>query len=105
MKAIPTVERKDIIVIGGGAAALSFSVMAGSSRRVTVLERGARVGKKLLATGNGRCNLTGVGICAEDYNIPERVGGFLKRFPPEAAVRFFNSLGLETRVIGGRVYP
>lgn len=105
MKAIPTVERKDIIVIGGGAAALSFSVMAGSSRRVTVLERGARVGKKLLATGNGRCNLTGVGICADDYNIPERVGGFLKRFPPEAAVCFFNSLGLETRVIGGRVYP
>lgn len=95
---------KDIAVIGGGAAALAFAAMT-SGRRVTLLEAGARVGKKLLATGNGKCNLTGLSVSAADFNAPEKAGFFLEKFPPERAIEFFESLGLCTRVTGGRVYP
>lgn len=94
----------DIAVIGGGAAALAFAAMCGG-RRVTLLERAPRVGKKLLSTGNGKCNLTGLAVSAEDFNDPGFAGSFLARFSPEKAVSFFGSLGLRTRVTGGRVYP
>ena len=60
---------KEIVIVGGGAAGLMAAVCAkqrDASARVTVLEAGERVGKKLLSTGNGRCNLTNVNARAED---------------------------------------
>lgn len=97
-------RKADTAVIGGGAAALALVAMLGSAD-VTVLERNTRAGKKLLATGNGKCNLTGEDISADGYNRPDVAGRFLNDFPPSAAVEFFNSLGLATRVVNGRVYP
>ena len=48
-----------VIIIGGGASGLMAAITAArNGRQVTLLERQARVGRKLLATGNGRCNLT-----------------------------------------------
>lgn len=64
----------ELCVIGGGAAGLAAAVeaarafqKAGVPRRVTVLEQLPRVGKKLLATGNGRCNLTNRFASPADY--------------------------------------
>ena len=94
----------DIAVIGGGAAALALCAML-EGRRTAVFERGARAGKKLLATGNGKCNLSGYGVRAEDYNSPDFVRPFLEDFPPESAAEFFRSLGLALRGVGGRIYP
>ena len=94
----------DIAVIGGGAAALAFSVMV-KGRKVTLFEKAPRTGKKLLATGNGRCNLTGLGVSPADYNVPDFVRPVLDAFPPSAAVEFFRGIGLLTRVSSGRVYP
>ena len=94
----------DIAVIGGGAAALAFSVMV-KGRKVTLFEKAPRAGKKLLATGNGRCNLTGLGVSPADYNVPDFVRPVLDAFPPSAAVEFFRGIGLLTRVSSGRVYP
>ena len=50
----------DIIIIGGGASGMLAALTAAErfSGRVTLIERQARVGRKLLSTGNGRCNLT-----------------------------------------------
>ena len=51
-------KNKSILILGGGASGLAAAVQAGQmGARVTILERSDRVGKKLLATGNGRCNL------------------------------------------------
>lgn len=75
---------------------------------VILLERQQRVGRKLLATGNGRCNLTNTGATAENYHgdDPEFVKPALEKFPPEATLRFFGALGLLTVTeYGGRVYP
>ena len=59
-----------ILILGGGAAGLAAALAAAQTdptARVTVLERSPRPGKKLLATGNGRCNLDNTGIAPERY--------------------------------------
>ena len=59
----------DIIVIGGGPAGLMASISAsGSHRSVTLIEKNERVGKKLLTTGNGRCNLSNANISPSGYH-------------------------------------
>ena len=50
---------KKVVVVGGGAAGLMAAIAAAESgAKVTLLERNKQVGKKILVTGNGRCNLT-----------------------------------------------
>ena len=60
----------DIAIIGGGASGLAAALAARESlaNAVTVYERQNRVGRKLLATGNGRCNLTNRGASPENYH-------------------------------------
>lgn len=96
----------DLIIIGGGAAGLACAVSAAErGLRVLVLERLDRVGKKLLATGNGRCNLMNV----SDLRYP---GGeafarqVITRADPDAQKAFWARYGLHLREEdGGRVYP
>ena len=100
----------DIAVIGGGASGLAaaLSVRESLENRVTVFERQNRVGRKLLATGNGRCNLTNRGASLEHYHgaDPSFPGPALRRFGSEDTLRWFLSLGLVTRTEpSGRVYP
>ena len=64
-----------ILILGGGAAGLAAALAAAQTdptARVTVLERSPRPGKKLLATGNGRCNLDNEGITPESYSSADR---------------------------------
>ena len=60
-----------VLIIGGGAAGLSAAIAAARiGAAVTVLEAKARVGSKILATGNGRCNLSHCAISPAAYNAP-----------------------------------
>ena len=100
----------DIAIIGGGASGLAAALAARESlaNAVTVYERQNRVGRKLLATGNGRCNLTNRGASPENYHgqDPAFAGPALYRFGPEKTLEWFRSLGLVTRTEpSGRVYP
>ncbi len=96
-----------VAVIGGGAAGLSAAVAAARlGLSVTLLEAGARVGRKILATGNGRCNLTNTSVSPPGYNHPGFVEPVLTALPPDAVRAFFGELGLLTYADGeGRVYP
>ena len=103
--------RYDIAVVGGGAAGMCAAISAGMGDRklkIVVLEALDRVGKKLITTGNGRCNITNRDqrLCryhGEDVGFAEKV--FAKR-GMEAAVRFFRSIGVEISFIeDGRAYP
>lgn len=105
-------ERYDLAVIGGGASGLAAAIaaareLAGTGSRVAVLEKNPRVGKKLLSTGNGRCNLTNRNACAADYHGDAAfIGSVLERYSPRRIVDAFSGMGLICRELdGGRVYP
>ena len=99
-----------IIIIGAGASGMMAALTAAEApgRRVILLERQQRAGRKLLATGNGRCNLTNTGAAIENYHGESRdfAAPALDTFPPQAVLDFFRGLGLVTvEEYGGRVYP
>ena len=99
----------DVIIIGGGASGMMAALTAAENgRRVTLLERQSRVGRKLLATGNGRCNLTNHNVSPARYHGED--GGFcayaLRAFDVGSTLQYFASLGLLTvNEDSGRVYP
>ena len=97
-------------IIGGGASGMAAALAAAENKEVQVIlmERQTRVGRKLLSTGNGRCNLTNLHAGAGGYhgNAPEFTKYAISQFPPEAALQWFRSLGLITVAEeSGRVYP
>lgn len=96
-----------VIIIGGGAAGLSAAIAsARMGAAVTLLEAKPRVGTKILATGNGRCNLSNHEISPAAYNVAEFVSPILSEFTSEKIVSFFENLGLLTYADEeGRIYP
>ena len=101
----------DGIVVGGGPAGMFAAITAAKNgARVLLLERNDRLGKKLLITGKGRCNVTNHCSWQEVMqNIP-RNGRFLfsalENFPPEETENFFEKAGCPLKVErGNRVFP
>ena len=98
-----------VIVIGGGPAGLSAAIAASrAGDAVVLLEHTERVGKKILMTGNGKCNYTNLKLDASCYHAPE--DGFvmqaIRAFGPEDTVAFFKGLGIEPlERHGGYLYP
>lgn len=96
----------DLLILGGGASGLAAAVTAAALgvQKIAVLEKLPRVGKKLLATGNGRCNLSHDGITARDYRGSVNTAPVLNDFGDVKV--FFENLGLYTRTdAAGRMYP
>ncbi len=98
---------RQVAIIGGGAAGLVAAIAAARlGARVTLLEGGARVGRKILASGNGRCNLTNLAVAPGSYNAPEFVRPTLAAIPCEGVRSYFGEMGLLTYADDeGRVYP
>ena len=103
--------RYDVAIIGGGAAGLCAAIRIKQLKRnasVVLLEQLSRVGKKLITTGNGRCNITNADITLERYHgeavaFAEKA---LKRFPNTAAEEFFCGIGINFVYDEvGRAYP
>lgn len=99
-------KQNKVLILGGGASGLAAAIVAArGGAQVTLLERGDRVGKKLLATGNGRCNLANLGE-PRYYGDPAFARAVLEHMPVADLLRFFESVGLPTRPdAAGRVYP
>lgn len=99
----------DIIIVGAGASGLAAAIGAKRVDRklnIAALDSMPRVGKKILATGNGRCNLSNLNAIAEKYTNPEFVAYALNEFTPEKVMDFFRSIGLLCVTDGeGRAYP
>ena len=97
-------------IIGAGASGMAAALAAAENKntQVVLLERQARVGRKLLATGNGRCNLTNLHAANSGYHgdAPEFAAAAIRKFDPDATLEWFRSLGLYTVIEpSGRVYP
>ena len=101
----------DLVIIGGGASGLSAAVFAARrfrNARILLLEKQARVGKKLLATGNGTCNITHWEASPAHYHGADRsfTVPALAGFTPQDTMEFFDSVGVPCAVRdNGRVYP
>lgn len=98
-----------IAVVGGGAAGLMASIIARKSgAEVTIYEKMNRVGKKILATGNGRCNYTNMNLslnCYHGKNIRD-AQKVLEIFDLEKTLNFFEDLGIYPYIDeSGKVYP
>lgn len=99
---------RKIIVIGGGASGLAASIAAAKKgAKVTLLEQKELVGKKILSTGNGRCNLTNLAMGPQYYRggAPETVEKILHSFGTDDTVKFFRELGIITKKRGTYLYP
>ena len=99
-----------IAVIGGGASGIAAAIYAKricKENSVTVFERSDRVLKKLLATGNGRCNLSNESIFPENYfsHNPKEMCEILAAFTLEEEKQFFESIGILLCSENGRIYP
>ena len=101
----------DGIVVGGGPAGMFAAITAArQGARVLLLEKNDRLGKKLLITGKGRCNVTNDCSAQEVLQNTPRNGRFLysamAAFPPEKTMEFFRELGCSLKTErGNRVFP
>ena len=100
--------RKRIVIIGGGASGLTAAIGgARNGARVTIVEHMDRVGKKILSTGNGRCNLTNLRMEADCYRCGQK--GFpmevIRGFGVDETLAFFKGLGIEPKDRNGYIYP
>lgn len=101
-------SKKRVLVIGAGASGLMASIMAcRNGASVTLLEQNERPGRKICATGNGRCNLTNSQMPADAFRgtNPSFVSEILEQFPVSETIRFFTELGIYTINKNGYLYP
>lgn len=92
-------KERNIVIIGGGASGLVAAIVAArQGAKVTVLEKLASVGKKILATGNGRCNMTNAELGMHHFHSsdPTFFRPALEVFGFEKTIAFFHEIGVET---------
>jgi hypothetical protein len=98
----------NIIVIGGGASGIVASIIAGRRKaKVTLLERNDRIGKKILVTGNGRCNYTNFDMRLDYFHGSNRnfIDDVLKLFDRDDTLDFFEKLGIIPKIEEGKIFP
>ncbi len=105
-------QHYDAIIIGGGASGLMCAIAAKRKNprmSVAIIEKNDRVGKKLLSTGNGRCNLTNANVAPDKYvgnGAKKLVGAVLQKYNVQSLLDYFGTLGLLTsKDSEGRYYP
>ena len=104
---------KRVTIIGAGPSGLMAAIMIKSLAKeknekveVTILEKNERVGKKILSTGNGKCNFTNINVNPKYYNDALFVKPIIDSFTPNDLQTWFAKRGLLSKVDSeGRVYP
>ena len=100
--------KKKLVIIGGGASGIAAAIYAGKickNTEVTILEKNDRIGKKLLRTGNGKCNITNDNACADSYCSPI-ANDVLKEFDVNKTKALLAEIGIALRADDeGRNYP
>ena len=101
----------DIIIIGGGASGITSAIFAHKTNpglKICIVEKNNRIGKKILTTGNGRCNLTNINAEMSNYHgkNPRFVMSALSKMNVYETMDFFEGLGVVSKIEeDGKVYP
>lgn len=101
-------EKKRVLVVGGGAAGLMAAIVAArAGAAVTVLEHNDRPGRKICATGNGKCNLTNLEMPFDAFRgtDPAFTEKILAQFSVKKTIDFFTELGISIVNKNGYLYP
>ncbi len=101
---------KRIAIIGGGASGMFAAIAAATAdpaAQVTILEQKEQLGKKILSTGNGRCNLTNESMELTCFrsDTPDAIAPILKQFTEKDTMEFFKNLGVLVKSRNGYIYP
>ncbi len=100
--------KRRIAIIGGGASGMMAAIVAaGKGAEVCIYEKNDRIGKKILATGNGKCNFSNLHMdddCYRGHNIV-KVMDILSRFTPRDCISFFEDRGMLVKNRDGYLYP
>ncbi|MEI6266793.1 MAG: NAD(P)/FAD-dependent oxidoreductase [bacterium] len=100
---------RDVIVIGSGPSGIFAAIAAANSgSKVLLIEKNNLIGRKILATGNGRCNLTNETISADNYHgsVSNISMDIIGRFNQIQTIKYFNGLGVVTKKEDrGRIFP
>lgn len=97
----------DVLIVGAGASGMMAAITAaGRHKSVLLIERMDRAGKKILATGNGKCNYTNARMSADCYHGDSAFAArILERFSHEDCVAFFREIGVYPKQKNGYFYP
>lgn len=101
-------NQKTVIIIGGGASGLVGAIMAArNGAKVTILEHNEKPGKKIAATGNGKCNLTNLHMTVDAFRgeYTQIVADIFEQFSMENTINFFQELGVFFTKKGDYLYP
>lgn len=101
-------KEKKVLIIGAGASGMTAAIFAArQGAKVSLIEHKDRVGKKILSTGNGKCNLSNRHMEASCYrsSVPGFPMEVIRQFPVEATLDFFRQLGIVMKDRNGYLYP
>ena len=100
--------KNDVIIVGAGASGMIAGICAARrGKKVLIIDRMAKAGKKIYATGNGKCNYTNLEYDYDSYRGEDTsiVGDVLERFNAENTIDFFEELGILAKNKNGYIYP
>ncbi|MCR5345874.1 MAG: NAD(P)/FAD-dependent oxidoreductase [Lachnospiraceae bacterium] len=97
----------DVLIVGGGASGIMAALIAAESADVTIVEHNDMLGRKILSTGNGKCNFTNKKMGIEFYrgSNPSFVSSALSEFTVDNTIDFFKKLGIYSKDKNGYMYP
>ena len=100
----------DVVILGAGPSGVMAAITAkrlNAKLKIALIEKNARIGKKLLSTGNGRCNLTNINQDSTHYHSKNKwfTQQILQQFDLNETLAFFRSIGIETITEGEKVFP
>ena len=101
------IRMKEVVIIGGGAAGLTAAIWAArDGKKVTIIERNNKCGKKLSITGNGKCNFWNQDMSLSHYHSSsDNLENFITKERIDSVLKFFDSLGVIYKVKNGYYYP